>query len=251
MKNKAHWASGVVSDAYIAYLACPFLLTVPVVGYGAMTLWKYRWFVFPTAAFCILEIALLLWSWVNRGESKERCGSHIAAYIVFTLCSSVVSSFQGTLIGLYRYDGALTTLLYGVAALLLMRVFHFKRWMLNLFTCSVSLFCGIGLMQLTGRNPLSLFPAGITFPALSNSNTIIYNVAFGFSDTGRQAKEDKLNPTLTARVRAAVDRVLDVLTEQGAIAGWRQGGKGYWGTKAGVVIDLLPENAPEECKVNI
>lgn len=135
-----------------------------------MTAWKYHWFCIPTLIFCVLEIALLLWSWGNRGEPKERGGSHIsplmvaiAAYIAFTLCSSVVSSFQGTLIGLYRYDGALTTLLYGVAALLLMRVFRFKRWMLNLFTCSVSLFCGIGLMQLTGRNPLSLFPAGMTF----------------------------------------------------------------------------------------
>lgn len=85
-------------------------------------------------------------------------------YLLFTLVSAFLSEyFPGTIIGLSRYDGALTAFIY-----ILMFLFVSRYWSPRLrhtvvFGISVIIFDVVGLAQAMGHDPLGLYPDGLAW----------------------------------------------------------------------------------------
>ena len=88
----------------------------------------------------------------------------IVIYWILTLISTLVSPYgQGTLLGLSRYEGFLTQTIYCGTFLCVGRFARPKAWMMYLFSAVMSVFCGICILQMQGRNPLGLYPAGTDY----------------------------------------------------------------------------------------
>lgn len=65
--------------------------------------------------------------------------------------------------GSARLEGFLTITLYCWCFLLVSRLGRLASWMLWVFGSALSVNCAIALLQLDGRNPLSLYPEGMTY----------------------------------------------------------------------------------------
>ena len=158
-----------VSAAFAAYLVGPYLLTVPPSGYAEISNWKYYWFIGGTIVYLCLMIACLTFGRVDKQLSgASQWGNTISlyavlAYMLFSVLSAVCSIYPGVWVGHERYDGALTIAMYAFTALFLMRYLQPKVWMLQVFGASISLMCLLGIAQLTGSNPLWLFPDGYNY----------------------------------------------------------------------------------------
>ena len=85
-------------------------------------------------------------------------------YIALTWASALVSPyFPETVLGASRYEGALTITIYGISFLLVSVYGKVSRGILWILGAAVLLFSAICLLQITGYNPLSLFPEGIGY----------------------------------------------------------------------------------------
>lgn len=158
-----------LSTIYISVMVTVYLFSVPSAGYAEIVQWKYCLFLWLTGGYLILTLLLKLelrllglsiGSLRHRPFSVTLC---LLLYLIFTIVSACASPYTGTFLGNARCEGMLTIGLYVGTALCLMRHFQPNRWLLPVFGVSVSLFCLFGLVQLTGANPLGLFPDGYNF----------------------------------------------------------------------------------------
>ena len=84
-------------------------------------------------------------------------------FLLFTILSSILSGYDGTLIGVFRREGLLSISIYVLSCILLSKYFSPKKWMLYLFGVSTLLFCALSIIQLTGANPFQLYPEGYNY----------------------------------------------------------------------------------------
>ena len=88
----------------------------------------------------------------------------VLLYMAFTWVSALASPFfPDTVVGMSRYEGALSLTLYGLCFLLLSVWGKARARLLAALGGSVTLLCILCFLQLLGLNPLSLYPAGLNY----------------------------------------------------------------------------------------
>ena len=163
-----------VSDLYLGCMAFVFLLWPGTGGYAEITQQKAMLFFLLSGAYLggtvLLRLELALVG--GAGLSVKRpfdLKAHLpqllmAAYWLFTALSTLLSPFRDTaFLGTGRYEGFVTISIYCGCFLLLCAYAKPAGWLLWVFGTGVSLNCLLSLVQLTGANPLNLYPEGMTY----------------------------------------------------------------------------------------
>lgn len=85
-------------------------------------------------------------------------------YLILTWISAFLSPwFPESVLGVSRYEGALTISIYVLCFLLVSICGRVSKWMLWVLGATAGLFGVICLLQMMGHNPLGLFPQGVTY----------------------------------------------------------------------------------------
>ena len=163
-----------ISAVYVALLLTLFLLGFPSAGYEAISRFKYVVFLLVCGGY-VAVIALLHTRQLvlAKRPSIRRLKSTFGAlpmaqicllgFLLFTILSGLFSAYPGTFLGTFRSEGVLTIGIYVLVCLFLSAHFRPKKWMLFLFGAGIGLTSLIALIQLTGANPLGLYPAGFNY----------------------------------------------------------------------------------------
>lgn len=151
-----------MGDGFVVFMLTVFLLWIPSGSYTDVTDSKFRLFLIACAGYVLLTA--LAWLIFSRERPKLTLFSCLLAlYVLFTGLSALLSPYCGTLFGNDRKDGFVTVALYALCAWLLSQTYRPKKWLLPLLGISALIYCGIGFLQLTGRNPFGLYPADCNY----------------------------------------------------------------------------------------
>ena len=124
------------------------------------------------AAFCVLfggyALAMPLsgvrLSPTGLWKTSSRVQRLVFLYMLLTWVSALLSPhFPRTLIGVSRYEGAVTISLYCLCFLFVSVYGRAGGRLLAVFAAAVTLFCLLSLAQLFGFNPFWLYPAGTNY----------------------------------------------------------------------------------------
>ena len=150
-----------ISYLYAAGLLTVYALFLPLGGYARMMEGKYHAFLLLSLGYLLTMTALGAWRTVRlRGPM---CLAALA-YLTLTALSAALSPYgTAALLGGTRRDGLLTVALYVACFLLLARHLRADRRLLCAAAGSAVLCDVLVLLQLTGRNPLWLYPAGLNY----------------------------------------------------------------------------------------
>ena len=159
-----------LSAGLVVALSTLYLLW-PAGGYQVINLWKYRLFLVLALLYVGVSLLIRAELWLISPHHRPLAWPRVALrpahlallYLLFTGISTLLSEFPGAFRGYGRDEGFFTIALYVGLFFLLQRHFRPKGWMLPVFAVSMTLFCLLGLVQLTGANPLGLYPAGYNF----------------------------------------------------------------------------------------
>ena len=172
--DRARW----VTDKYILLMLGAFPLFTGLQGYNAVTASKYWFFTVATCVWAAAALVLLVCGLI-RGErySLDVRPVHVAIAVFLAVGGvSACLSEYGTVVltGSNRYDGYLTTLMYGLIFFGVSQLARPRRryaWALGLsaFVC-----CAIAILQLMGFDPLWFYPDGTNY----YDKYIAYNGAF-------------------------------------------------------------------------
>ena len=131
--------------------------------YRQMVLSKYIILWVLAGGYVLAMVPALLRS-RDRGRRDPAVPALVGGYLLLTLVSGLRSPYNyNFLIGLSRREGLLTQVLYGLLCLGMARYGRLRPWHLRLFGGTMLVFCGICLLQFLGRNPLWLYPQGLTW----------------------------------------------------------------------------------------
>lgn len=148
--------------AYLYLLASVFLLAAPFTasggGYGHITAFKAALYTVLTVVFLLLSLPRLpVRSMLHRPWRLCALG-----YLLFSLISALCSPWKQTaFFGSGRREGFFVLLLYVLSFLLLSVRQVRSKWLLPVFGLSILMLDAFCLIQLDGRNPLGLYPAGM------------------------------------------------------------------------------------------
>lgn len=165
-------APEIFCKAYVLILCTVYLLAIPAGGYIAISEWKYHIFLLLHMAFLLLTAEQKLVSgqtFLQKPRAPDAFSLSVLAYFLFTCVSGMASDYPGVFFGNARHDGILTIGLYAASALLLAKNLPARDTRnpcdRTLFAAgaSVTLFCLLGFVQLTGANPFGLYPDGLNF----------------------------------------------------------------------------------------
>lgn len=174
--EKASYTSYIIlTKIYIYALMTVFLLCVGANGYLTIQDVKFKAFCIIGGGYIILmailsleRLAIGVGHFVSPKQLllKSTWPQRLAiAYLVLTWLSALFSDyFPDTIIGVTRYEGALTISIY-VLCFLLVSVFgRLDKPMLFVFSITVALFCAVALVQvLLDLNIFNLFPESYAY----------------------------------------------------------------------------------------
>lgn len=163
-----------VTTLYICLLMTGFLFWCGESGYEGIATGKYQAFLAICGGYIALMIVVALESAVIGNakfispikaiRSSSWAQRIVVIYIVITWISAAVSPcFPDTIIGVSRYEGALTITIYGLCFLLVSMYGKLSKCMLWVLGISVLIFSAICTVQLCGGNPFGLFPDGYNY----------------------------------------------------------------------------------------
>ncbi len=170
-----------VTLAYSLLVLTVFLLSCGPEGYRHIMEWKFGLFAGLCGGYILVMAGIGLWGAVKRRASGKGGDAWPPAafalwkrsswvqrfavlYLLVTWGSALCSPYwPETVVGVSRYEGALSITLY-VVSFLLVSIYGRARPVL-LWTGGVvlALFCGLCLVQFTGANPFGLFPEGLSY----------------------------------------------------------------------------------------
>lgn len=172
--DRAKW----VTDKFILLMLGVFPLFVGFEGYDNGTASKFWFFAVATCVWAVIAGALLVCG-LLAGERyrTEIRPAHLAigVFLAIGAVSAAASEYGAVcLVGANRYDGYLTTLLYGLifyGVSMLGRPRRRYVWALGI---SSGICCAIAVLQLFGLDPLGFYPDGTNY----YDKFIAYNSAF-------------------------------------------------------------------------
>lgn len=156
-----------ITDKYIMLMLFLFPIFTGFEGYANITRSKFLFFVIATSLWLLLLMAFAI-----TGEYKWRAKRHQIMAIVFAgiaIISSILSEYGlATILGLSRYDGLVTTLLYIAIFLGVSEFGQFRKIYLPLMATALCICCVVSVMQLYGSsilfpNDYTYFDAGIMY----------------------------------------------------------------------------------------
>ena len=155
---------------FVALLMTVFLLAVPPRGYETIAGFTYWLFLLICGGYVLVAMLWHLRRTILERPSLETVGKKLKeipmaqkcllGFLLFTLLSGLFSPYPGTFLGPFRREGVLTIGIYILLALCLARDFRPRKWMLVFLGVGLGLVSLLSLIQLTGANPLGLYPAG-------------------------------------------------------------------------------------------
>ena len=173
--NKARW----VTDKYILVMLGLFPLVTGLEGYDNITASKFGFFAAATALW-LLVVLVFLAGGLLTGErySLDVRPAHLAVGVFLAVggVSACLSEYGSVcLMGAGRYDGYLTSVLYGViffgVSLLGGKPRRRYAWALGF---SALICCAVAALQLLGFDPFRLYPDGTNY----YDKYTAYNAAF-------------------------------------------------------------------------
>ena len=146
-----------------------FPLLVGPGGYTNITEFKYNAFVVFTILFLVAAMLALLAFVLDKKARAERLADGLQrlslpqilliGFMLSTSVSAIMTPYQYNVwVGQGRYEGLLSVLLYGAIFLLLSFWGEYTDWYIYGLCGAMILFVLLGLPQLSGANPLSLYP---------------------------------------------------------------------------------------------
>ena len=150
-----------LSYGYALALLTLYALYLPIGGYARMMEGKYHLFLVLSLGYVLAMTLCGAWRGVRLRGGMERAA---LAYLALAALSAALSPYgSAVLLGGTRRDGLLTIALYVACFLLLARYLRPTRRLLYAAVGSAALCDLLILLQLTGKNPLWLYPAGLNY----------------------------------------------------------------------------------------
>lgn len=156
-----------VTDLYILVMLGLFPLVWGAEGYGNITRVKITFFLTATCLWLALAAAFLAGAAIRKERMPFRLRPAHAAMLIFLLAGGVSAALSdyglAALKGLGRYNGYLTTLLYGLIFFGVSYLAVPKRSHVWALGVSVLVFSAVSWLQLAGLDPFGLYPAGTNY----------------------------------------------------------------------------------------
>ena len=163
-----------ITFIYLLLMSFVFPLWCGTKGYAAIAYYKFSLFCALGAAYAAVMLLYAVQGLVtgtvrpvSPAELIKRSNAAqklVVLYLLITWLSALLSPlFPQTVIGVSRSEGAVTISVYCVSFLLVSVFGRARKELLAAYGVSVSLFCVLCLIQLAGKNPLSLYPAGMNY----------------------------------------------------------------------------------------
>ncbi|MBR7150180.1 MAG: O-antigen ligase family protein [Oscillospiraceae bacterium] len=150
-----------ISALYVYALLTVFYLYLPFGGYARMMEGKFNLFLLLTVPYVLSMFVLAGRSLLTRPTATELCA---AGYLAATVLSALLSPYgSAVLLGGSRKDGLLTVVLYVLTFLFLCRFYRAGERLLPIIALCATLCDLLVLIQLMGRNPFWLYPAGLNY----------------------------------------------------------------------------------------
>ncbi|MCD7735663.1 MAG: O-antigen ligase family protein [Lachnospiraceae bacterium] len=158
-----------ISAVYIGVMFSVFLLYFDGSGFGGITEAKYYFFRYVSLAYLIacllLGVELLCVGAVKPREVAARLRHPgwiricMLGYVFFCTVSALRSPYgKSTWIGMGRYEGLSTILLYVGVFLFISYFAEFEEWMVGIAGAAMTAMACLCLVQFTGANPFGIYP---------------------------------------------------------------------------------------------
>ncbi len=163
----------VISSVFVALMVSVYLLCFDSSGYSKIMELKRTVFYAICGGYC--AIILLFGIQSSLVGQYKLCNMltilrptswtqrFFLLYLLFTMLSAIFSSYSGTFFGNTRSEGFFTISIYILCYYFLSKFFAYRKWMLWLFSASLTVFCVICAIQLQGINLFNLYPQGYTY----------------------------------------------------------------------------------------
>lgn len=152
---------GRLSSLYALSLFTLYALYLPPGGYARMMEGKYHLFLALSLGYVLAMTLTGAWREIRVCRPMALAA---LAFLALTALSAALSPYgAAVLLGGTRRDGLLTAALYAACFLLLARYLRPTQQLLYAAAASAALCDLLVLLQLTGRNPLGLYPAGLNY----------------------------------------------------------------------------------------
>ena len=150
-----------ITDKFTALMLSVFLL---ICGpYKIIVQVKYAAFLVLSIGYIFLMIAAVIISGRKPGKLNTACICAVI-YVSLTAASAFISPyFPQTLIGVSRFEGLLTCVLYCAIFVCMCRFGKLTKEHICIFALTMILICSICILQLAGLNPFWLYPDGMNY----------------------------------------------------------------------------------------
>ncbi len=163
----------VISSIFIALMISVYLLCFDSFGYLRIIEVKRTAFYVICGGYCAIILLFSIQSSIT-GQYKlcnmlttlrptSWAQRLFLLYLLFTMFSAIFSSYSGTFLGNTRSEGFFTISIYVLCYYFLSKFFEYRKWMLWLFSASLTVFCVICTIQLQGINLFDLYPQRYTY----------------------------------------------------------------------------------------
>ena len=163
-----------ITEIYLILMVTAFLLYPGKQGFGGITEEKYRSFLILCGGYAAIMLLLLAETAIVSGQQQRNICSALKrtswtqrlleVYLLLTWISALLSPyFPDTVIGVSRYEGALTITIYCACFSFVRAYGKVNKALLAVMALSVSIFCIICIIQLYGGNPFGLYPGGYSY----------------------------------------------------------------------------------------
>ena len=172
--NRARW----VTDKYILAMLGLFPLYVGFQGYHAITEAKLAFCAWATGLWAAAVLVMILCGLIAGERYRlDIRPAHMAVglFLAVSALSAMASEYGGKcLVGAARYNGYLTTLLYGAVFFGVSQLGTPRRRYVWAMGLSAAVCCAIAFLQLMGLDPFWFYPEGTDY----YDKYVAYNSAF-------------------------------------------------------------------------
>ena len=163
-----------ITEIYLVLMVTVFLLYPGRQGFVGIAEEKYRLFLILCGGYTAVMLLLLVESALVGGKGYVRMREAmadtswtqrlLAIYLLLTWLSALLSPyFPDTVVGVSRYEGALTITIYCACFYLVRAYGRISKMLVMALAASATIFCIICVMQIYGGNPLGLYPDGYSY----------------------------------------------------------------------------------------